>query len=182
MNWIFLLPLLMAIIFSMLVYKRIEKKGFYEELIFSSVLAGLFFGLFFWFFSMYFLSGLFYVFGGAFLESLMKSAAVHLRKDRRYSVFFGLGFGAVIPALSIFYSDLTLNTAICGILFSLASLLFHSSTSIKLSHGNAWNAIFLVFLLTIPYNLLLWFDYIGIMIISVFYSALIFRRYFPLLT
>ena len=185
MNWMFIFPLLLMVIFSVLIHKKIERMDFNKELAFSSVLAGLFLGLVFWIFSMIFLSEpIFYVVGGAIVGTAIKSITIHLRKDRRYSIFFGLGFGAAIPALSLLYADFTVNIAIYGILFSLASLLFHSSTSVKLSYGNIWKAIFLVFLLTIPYNFLFYYSYTGyiIMIISVFYSAIIFRRYLSLLT
>ena len=162
-------PLILAALLAY-VYRE-NNRG---EIIFSSIFAGAFFGLFSYFFSMVFLSGLLYILGGALVDSLIKVAGVNLR--RGYSLFFGVGFGGGVAALSLFYGSLEGFYVIYGLLISTASVLFHSSTSVMASGGSPLRGLTRVTALSILYNILLFINTWETAALAIVYSSyLLFR-------
>lgn len=167
---IYLFPLAIAILLSIFAGRNLKVSG---ERAFSSLFAGSFFGLFSWFFSTYFLGGWSFLIGGALIDSLIKIAGVNLRKEKRYSIFFGLGFGLAIGFFSLFYGT---SNALYGALFSLSAILFHSSTAILAFSSEVFKPLPKIFLLSIIYNLLLMLNSWASIAIALIYSAFLFYR------
>ncbi len=167
---IYLFPLALVILLSIFAGRNLKVSG---ERAFSSLFAGSFFGLFSWFFSMYFLGGWLFLIGGALIDSLIKIAGVNLRKERNYSLFFGLGFGLAIGFFSLFYGT---SDALYGIVFSASAILFHSSTAITAFSSEIFKPLPRIFLLSIIYNLLLMLNSWASLVIALLYSAFLFHR------
>lgn len=167
---IYLFPLAAVIIIAIIAGRDLKVSG---ERAFSSLFAGSFFGLFSWFFSTYFLGGWSFLIGGALIDSLIKIAGVNLRKEKRYSLFFGLGFALAIGFFSLFYGA---SNALYGALFSLSAILFHSSTAILAFSSEVFKPLPRIFLLSIIYNLLLMLNSWASIVIALLYSAFLFYR------
>lgn len=165
-----LVPVALSVLLSILVGRSLRATG---ERAFSSMMAGAFFGLFSWFFSVYFLGGWLFVVFGAFTDSLIKIAGVNLRKEKKYSLFFGLGFGLATSFLSLFYSN---ALWLYGIIFALVAVLFHSSTSVIAHSTEVFRPLPRLFLLSLLYNILLTLNSWESIIIAMVYGVILFHH------
>lgn len=165
-----LVPVALSVLLSILAGKKLKVSG---EKAFSSMMAGAFFGLFSWVFSVYFLGGWLFVVFGAFIDSLIKIAGVNLRKEKRYSLFFGIGFGLATSFLSLSYSN---TVWLYGIISAFAAVLFHSSTSVTAHSTEVFKPLPGLFLLSLLYNALLVLNSWESIIIAMVYGIVLFHH------
>jgi len=176
MNLISLFPVAMMIALSVICTRALKISG---ERAFSSLMAGSFFGIFSWFFSAYFLSGFLFLLGGALLDSLIKAAGVNLRKDKRYSLFFGFGFGFAISFLSLFYSSTAWPYSI---LFATSAMLFHAATSILAFSSETLKPVPRLFFFSFLYNVMLLLNSWISISIALIFGGILFRHYYDSLS